>query len=147
MEDLFGLLVFLAFAAFSVIGKLARSQQGRGEAEQPKWPGPVATPIPRSQPQQPKAKPVPPPSWSKPAEQARAQQPEPRLPGAGGEGVSVESSQPTLHQWGAHQEKTAAPEGGGDLRAVLSNRDAVAQAIVLSEILGKPKALRGRTRR
>lgn len=165
MEDLLGIIVFVVFLVGSVIAKAAKAQQNRqGEGEQPKaprWPGPVMTPPGFPRP----AQPAPPP---RPAPAPMSGE------GVGTEGVGTEGLSslegPTAQESvsyamdrfqresvameGRHLARfrtdldvaeEAAPEAGEGLGPDLDlGRDRLAQAVVWSEILGKPKALRAR---
>lgn len=77
MEDLIGILVFLAFAGISVLGRFLKRQEGQRGAGQPSWPQPPMAPPQRSGPQPsqpwpaPQAGPQPSQPW--PAQQAGPQ--------------------------------------------------------------------------
>jgi len=206
VESFLGILVFLLFAAFSLIGKVAKKENDRRgglpqRPQPPQWPGPVAK---QGQPQwpQPGPRPAAPPQWPQaprqwPGPQGQAQNPAPAAPpeprkkppqtlfsdegesgsmgGASSEGIGTEGPAAGqtfqadrdqfdrdvagmsaarlerftegLAQLGEDSYALPVEAGATELDLAMADRDRVAQAVVMAEVLGKPKGLRARHRR
>ncbi len=170
MEDLFGILVFVIFAAVSIGSKLMKRRDERTPA--PKWPGPVAGPgvpgyprpswpdaSPRQQPAPPVARQSPPRPVAASGEGVSGGEGiGSGMEGAGLEGPGSTSAEAealrfteetdrigTLARTAIVPEDIGRSEGVAvDLKDAFTDRSAVARAVVMAEVLGKPKALRRR---
>lgn len=160
MEVLFPIIVLVVVIAFSLLRRVAREEEKR---QQPKWPGPVAPPgipgFPLPAPPQPRTR-TSPPRNDRAGEGVATEGVTSMEWAASGESVEQEATrfnarvEGDLSQRLGSLEATEAqsmvqPQTGPatELQGALSDRNSLAQAFVLSEVLGKPKALRRRGNR
>jgi len=170
LEDLIGILVFLAIAVISALGKAEERSKGQRTRRPRSLQPPVQRHPPAPAPRTGRS-PLPPTAPERSSGKGRLQpETSPVRPGLEPEqpavqtaqslarpafgqqlGAAIRAERETFARRSGALSSLARPESEGDqadapethpLAAILASRDGLSQAILLAEVLGKPKALR-----